>query len=280
MTDIAGKTVLVTGAASGIGKACALAFARAGARAVAACDIDSEGLRDTVTELGRLGCDTSAHRMDVTDAASVEGAVSDAIRQFGHIDILLNSAGVAIMGTMEALTADDWRRVLDVNLWGTINVDRAAYSHMVERRSGHIVNVASANGIYAPMPFIAPYTTSKFGVVGLSEALMVEGRSHGVMVTCACPGNVKTPIYQNSVFKGFSEDARVLTKVNHLVAEKPEKTAAQILAGVKKDKFIVVTTPVAKVSVFMRTHMQRAWFAYTRAFTLVIEKLAGRYKVS
>lgn len=278
MTDVLGKSVLVTGAASGIGRACALAFAREGARAVVACDIDEAGLGHTVTDLKRLGCDSLAMLMDVTDADSVERVVREAVERCGCVDVLVNSAGIGIFGAMEDLTLADWRRVVDIDLWGSINVDRAIWPHMVERGSGHIVNVSSANGIYIPMPYIAPYATSKFGVVGLSEALMVEGRRHGIRVTCACPGNVKTPIYDRAEFKGFDERARVFTKVNMLVAEKPEKTAAQILRAVKRNRFIVVTTPFSRLCAFTRTHFQGAWFAYTRLFSSLTERLTDRYR--
>jgi hypothetical protein len=89
---------------------------------------------------------------------------------------------------------------------------------------------------------------------------------------------VKTPIYDKAEFKGFTEAARVFTKVNYLVAEKPEKTAAQVVRAIKRDRFIVVTTPFARLCAFMRTHLQGAWFAYTRLFTYLSEKLAARYK--
>ena len=280
MTDVAGKVVMVTGAASGIGKACAFELATQRVAGIALCDINEVGLRETMAEIQGLGCEAAAIHVDITSMVSVETAVREAIERFGHLDIVLNAAGIGMMGTMEALTEEDWRRVIDIDLWGTINVNRAVYPHMLKRGSGHIVNVASANGLYAPMPYLGPYTTSKFGVVGLSEALMVEGRPRGIKVTCACPGNVRTPIYDNAEFRGFSEGARALTKINAVVAERPEKTAQQIVRAVRRDKFIVVTTPVAKVSAFLHSHAPSLWFFCTKVFVSIMERLMERYRES
>jgi NAD(P)-dependent dehydrogenase (short-subunit alcohol dehydrogenase family) len=278
MTDIAGKYVLVTGAASGIGRASAQAFASERATALAVCDIDRAGLDRTLDDLNRLGCRAIALFMDVSDRRSVENAVAGAIAEFGRIDLVMNAAGIGMLGPFEELTDEDWHRIMDINLWGTINVARAIYPHMLERGSGHMVTVSSANGIYVPMPFIAPYATTKFGVAGLSEALLVEGRPHGIRVTCVCPGNVKTPIYDRSLFRGFSEKARVMTRINMLVAEKPDRTAVQIVKGIKKNRFLVVTTPVARLSALARRHLPTLWFAYTYAFTRVIERVMDRYR--
>lgn len=275
---IDGASVLITGAASGIGKATALAFAARCPEAIIACDIDEAGLLQTVRELRALGCHALGVRMDVTDPASVKAAIGAAIQECGRLDILMNSAGIGMMGRMECLTDEDWRRIVDINLWGTINTNRAAFDHMLARGSGHIVNVASVNGIYAPVPYIAPYATTKFAVVGLSESLMVEGRARGIMVTCVCPGNVRTPIYQNSPLVGFTEGARSFTAMNRLIAESPEKTAAQIVKAVERDRFLVITTPFARLCAFARTHFQGAWFAYTRAFAVLTERALRRYR--
>lgn len=278
MTDIAGKCVLVTGAASGIGRASALAFAAERPAALVLCDIDEAGLTQTLDDANRLGCRAAAIFMDVSDQVSVRSGISEAIDRFGRLDLVMNAAGIGMFGAFEMLTDEDWRRMVDINLWGTINVVRAVYPHMLARGSGHVVTVASANGIYAPIPYLAPYVTTKFGVVGLSEALLVEGRPRGIRVTCACPGNVKTPIYDRAVFRGFTEKARVMTRINMLVAEKPEKTAAQIVRGIKRDRFLVVTTPAARLSAFTRTHFSSLWFAYTHVFTRASEKLMRRYR--
>ncbi len=270
--------VMITGAASGIGRATALAFAGERPAAMAVCDIDEAGLEATAEELGAFGFPVVALRLDVADAEAVEAAVEKAVDEMGGIDILVNAAGIGMMGRMECLTPEDWKRMIDINLWGTINVDRAVYRHMLKRGSGHIVNIASANGIYAPIPYLAPYATSKFGVVGLSEALMVEGYPRGIRVTCVCPGNVRTPIYDNAVFRGFGEGARALTRMNRVIAEPPERTARQIVRAVRENRFIVVTTAVARASAFFRTHFQAGWFAYTRLFVRLSERVMGRYR--
>jgi NAD(P)-dependent dehydrogenase (short-subunit alcohol dehydrogenase family) len=276
--DIEGRVVLVTGAASGIGKATAIALAAEKPAGIAACDIDGKGLGETVGALVACGVDAEGFVLDVTDSGSVEHTVWQAIERFGRVDILINVAGIGMMGRMESLTLEDWGRAININLWGTINTNRAVWQHMLERGSGHIANVASANGIYAPIPFLAPYVTSKFGVVGLSEALMVEGRPRGITVSCICPGNVRTPIYEKTELCGFDEGARAFTNMNRVIAEEPERTAEQIIRAIRKGRFIVVTTWVARLSAFARTHLQSGWFFYTRVFAAITDRMIRRYR--
>ena len=148
---ISGGVIMITGAASCIGRATALAFARRRLACLILCDIDEPGLEETARGLEALGCEALSLPMDVTDHHSVEQVVSEVVGRLGRLDMLVNAAGIVMMGRMECLTREDWRRVIDINLWGTINTNRAVYRRMLSHGSGHIVNVASANGIYAPM---------------------------------------------------------------------------------------------------------------------------------
>ena len=278
MKDLANRAVVITGAASGIGRAAAMAFAREGATPLVIADIDAIGLDETASALARTGCDALAVPTDVTDRAAVQRLVDTALEHAGRIDVLVNVAGVGVFGPIEDLEPCDWEYVLGVDLWGVVNTVSAVYPHMVSRHEGHIVNVASSSGLFDPVLYLAPYVTAKFGVVGLSEALMLEGRVHGIGVSCICPGSVDTPIQDSTAIKGFLESSRTLTRTAFWIAEKPQDTARTIVEAVRKDRFIAVTTGYVKAAYFLRRHFPRAWFAYMRTFARVFAFAFRRYR--
>ena len=279
--QLKGATVFVTGAASGIGRATAIEFARAGAAALILNDINRKGLEETAVSIEKLGCRTIQLPADVSDYDAVKNMAELAIGMTGRIDILVNVAGKAIVAPLEKMDMEEWRQVLGVDLFGALHTVHCIYPHMMKRRSGHIVNVASVAGLFALHPYNAPYYVSKFGVVGFSEALMLEAHLHGVNVTCVCPGGVKTPIYDSSPFKGFSEEARKKAKSMLLAsAEEPEDTARTIVNAVARNKFLIVTTPLAKFAYFLRKHCSPIWFPLMRK---VAHRFAGhfdRYRIS
>ena len=170
----AGTTALVTGGASGIGKALAAALESAGARVVLA-DIKSDG--------------SACRELDVRD----ERAFADLAAEVGPVDLLINCAGISLGGATHEMSAAHWERMIDVNIRGVVNGVRAVYPSMIERGRGQIVNVASGAGLVAP-PFVAAYAMTKHAVVGLSTALRPEAALHGVRVSVLCPGAVDTPI--------------------------------------------------------------------------------------
>jgi len=166
------KVTLITGAASGIGKATALEFAHQGVTDFVLNDINADALKSTAQELEKTGCHTMCEIVDISDAEQVRAMIERTIGRFGRIDILANIAGIAVMGSMDTLEISDWKRVLDVNLMGMIYFCRYVYPYMLKQSSGHIINVASAGGLAVFHPYLAPYNTSKFAAVGFSEALM------------------------------------------------------------------------------------------------------------
>jgi len=278
MKELKGKSALITGAASGIGKATTLAFAREGATPLILSDINGEGLAETVAEVEALGCEVMGLVADVSDPQAVKELVDAALQRCGSIYFLLNVAGTALMAPIEHQDLSDWHRVVDVNLWGSIHMVNAVYPHMVERKCGHIVNISSICGLWAYQTYIAPYLVSKFGLVGLSEGLKAEGFIHGVDVTCICPGVVRTSIWENSPVKGFRPGVRRLAKLMGLLGENPEDTARQIVQAVKKGKYLVVTTPFQRIHYVLRRHFPALFNRLSRPFFRVETAITNMYQ--
>lgn len=188
----ASRVVLVTGAASGIGRHLATRFARAGHRVLAA-DLDEPGLARARDEDGWKPLRVLTHALDVRSADAWEETLDAAERAFGPVDVLLHAAGVIRPGWVHALDPADVDRMIDVNLKGTIVGTRAAARRMVPRGRGHIVNLGSLASL-APVPGLSIYVASKFGVRGFSLAAAAELASHGVAVTVILPDAVATPM--------------------------------------------------------------------------------------
>jgi NAD(P)-dependent dehydrogenase (short-subunit alcohol dehydrogenase family) len=187
--ELAGKVAVVTGGASGIGKAMAARFITDGMRVVIA-DIEQNALDATAAELGVEGV-----RTDVSDADSVAALADAVIARHGQVHVLCNNAGVGGGGVMSSLTLNDWRWVIDVNLWGVVHGIHFFLPHLLDNDdAGHIVNTASMAGL-APWPGIGPYIGTKYAVVGISETLALELADTKVGVSVLCPGLVNTNIF-------------------------------------------------------------------------------------
>ncbi|MBW1990317.1 MAG: SDR family oxidoreductase [Deltaproteobacteria bacterium] len=258
------KVAVVTGGGSGIGRALCEKLAAAGAK-VLVSDIDEYQAKAVASAITSMGGKALAHKTDVTKSPQVRELVQKALDTHGRLDYMFNNAGVGVGGEARDLTLKDWKRVLDVNLWGVIHGVDAAYPVMIRQGHGHIVNTASVAGLVAA-PGLLPYTTSKFAVVGLSRALRIEGRALGVKVSAACPGFVDTGIFYSFSLPGMDID-ELLDKLPMRMPS-PEKAADHILAGVKKNREIIFATSHAK---------PLYWFSQKtpRAFRLAAE--AGLY---
>ncbi len=189
---LAGKTGVVTGGGSGIGAGICRCFARHGMNVVVS-DVDGASGEKVAGELRDRGARAEAIPCDVSDRGSLQRMADQAIASFGRVDVVCNNAGVFLGGNMRDFTLGDWEWVLSVNLMGVVNGASVFTPHLVEQGSGHIVNTASIGGLVAD-PSCAPYTTSKFAVVGYSEALRADLASDGIGVTILCPGPVATGI--------------------------------------------------------------------------------------
>jgi meso-butanediol dehydrogenase/(S,S)-butanediol dehydrogenase/diacetyl reductase len=182
---------LVTGAASGIGRATALRLAAEGARVFAA-DRDAPKLDETVAKIRSAGGEATGHTLDVSDPAACRRAVEAALARYARLDVLANVAGVMYWGHLTDVTEADWARTLGVNLSGVFFLCQAAVPHLLASK-GVIVNVASAAGIKG-QAYTAPYSVSKAGVVSLTKCLAVEFAKRGLRTVAVCPGGVNTPL--------------------------------------------------------------------------------------
>jgi pyridoxal 4-dehydrogenase len=187
MEPFADQIAVVTGAARGLGRATAERLAAGGAR-VALFDRDGTGAKAAAREIGE---NARAHAVDITDEANVRAAVDAVLGEHGHVDVLVNNAGIYPHTPFADLTFDEWRRVLSTNLDGTFLVTKAVWPAMVERGYGRIVNISSAT-FWIGHPELVAYIASKGGVVGFTRGLAVEAGAHGITVNCITPGFIAT----------------------------------------------------------------------------------------
>ena len=243
MSIFVDKVAIVTGAGSGIGKGLAEALARVGAQVVI-CDVNSERIEKTAAGIRAAGGQATALRVDVSDYDAVKKMIEDTVSAHGRVDYLFNNAGIAIAGPATSFSIDDWRQVIGVNLFGVVHGVAVAYPIMVKQGFGHIINTASVEGL-TPFPATAIYVTSKYGVVGLSNALRIEGAAHGVKVSAVCPGYVKTAIFTDSKFINVDRQKQ-LEVIPEWVGVTPEQCAKIILRGVERNRAFIVVTLFAK----------------------------------
>lgn len=231
------KVAVVTGAGSGIGRALAAQLARAGA-IVRATDLDAAAVESCAGEIRAEGGRAEGRPLDVASAAAVEAEVRDVVAAHGRLDAMFNNAGVLLVGQFQDFTAEQWRRLLDVNLHGVINGARAAYPVMLRQGAGHIVNTSSLSGV-VPGVFQVPYVASKFAVVGLSRALRAEAAAGGVRVSVVCPGFVDTGIYRSGDFVRFNRE-RMLAMQPRWMWVTPDSCARAILRGVRRNRALIL----------------------------------------
>jgi len=205
-----GQSVIVTGGARGLGRGIAAAFAQAGA-SVLICDLNESGAYATAAELSTTAAGAvTAVRADVSDPADVKRLIGDAISRFGQLDHLINNAGIVTIAPLLQTSAQDWDRVLGVNLRGTFLTIQAALPHMLRAGSGSVVNIASQAG-KRPNRYICAYNASKAGVISLTRTAAVEAAPH-VRVNCVCPGFIDTELQEEeyavvSALTGQPKDA-------------------------------------------------------------------------
>lgn len=253
-----GLRVLITGAASGIGRALALALADRGLLPFLV-DIDAAGLEQTRHLAERHGAVVEARRLDVTDIEAVTALADAWTAEHGAMDLVLNVAGVGLFGVIEDMAHADWQRVLGVNLWGTIHVIERFLPPMIRARRGYLVNVASLAGLVA-LPWHAAYSTSKFAVVGLSEVLRYDLRQHGIGVSVVCPGAVDTPMKHSAAILGVAPDNPRLLDFRQRFDRRTvsaERVAQVTCEAVERGRFLVFTSWDARALHFTRRHLPR-----------------------
>ncbi|MGQ7750731.1 SDR family oxidoreductase [Streptomyces sp. WC2508] len=251
-----GRLVLVTGAAGGIGRATAFAFAEAGARVVAV-DRDAEGAARTAEMARLIGAPAAwSEEVDVSDEQAMEKLAEKVAAEYGIVDVLVNNAGIGLSGSFLDTTSEDWKNVLDVNLWGVIHGCRFFGRQMAERgQGGHIVNTASA-AAYQPSRALPAYSTSKAAVLMLSECLRAELADRSIGVSAICPGIVNTNITATTHFAGTdaAEEKRLRKRTSRLYGLRnypPERVADAILKAVVRNQAVVPVTPEARGARFL-----------------------------
>jgi len=230
MESLKGKTALITGAGRGIGRAAALALAKEGVN-IGMLGLTLANLEKVTAELGEYDVNVAGAVADVSDLESVQHAVEHITSELGPIDILINNAGTAKFGGFLELDPKEWEKIIQVNLMGTYFVTRAVLPGMIERKTGDIINVSSTAG-QKGAPVTSAYSASKFGVLGLTESLMLEVRKHNIRVSALTPSTVATDLAIESN----------LTDGNPEKVMQPEDLAELMVAQLKLNRRVFIKT--------------------------------------
>jgi len=244
-----GATAIVTGGASGIGRGLAEELAKRGCEVVLV-DLQIELAEEVASEIHASGGKAKAVKVDVADFPAMEQLVQETVKRTGRLDYIFNNAGIAIGGSVNLYSIEDWNHIMEVNLHGVINGIQAAYKIMIAQGFGHIINTASMAGLM-PGPGNVAYTTTKHAVVGLSKSLRAEAAQMGVRVSVLCPGVIRTPILEGGGKYGKMlidippEQMRQLWE--KLKPMSPNLFAKKVLKSVAKNKGIIIVPSWWKV---------------------------------
>ncbi len=277
VSNLSGKTVLVTGAASGIGKETALACARRGANLII-CDLNEVGMSETERQARALGSEVCARRVDVADRRAMQGFAAEVHGRVTALDLLINNAGVGLGGGFLHTALEDWDWIVGINLLGVIHGCHFFVPPMVDRgRGGHVVNVSSMAGVVASEALSA-YSTTKFAVLGFSEALRDELTRHGIGVTAICPGIINTPITETSPMRGPEATPEMRQRVVEMYRRRnygPERVAENILKAVQRNRAVAPVSPEAWFFYFLKRLLPGATAAINRKMGERMRRLAG-----
>ena len=273
--DLSGKRCLITGTASGIGRATALAAAGRGAE-LFLTDINGEGLASVGREIDSGGGKVSHLRAaDVSDHDAVVALADEIHGSHGSMDVVMNIAGVSTWGTIDRLEHRDWQKMIEINLMGPINVLERFVPPMIEaERGGHIVNVSSAAGLFG-LPWHAAYSASKFGLRGVSEVLRFDLRRHEIGVSLVCPGAVRTPLVGTVEILGVDRNSRSVKKLFEVFEKRavsPERVAAKILKAIERNRYLVFTSADIRVGYWFQ---RKFALPYELTMRLLNDRLAA-----
>lgn len=266
--DLTDRVVVITGAGSGIGREVALLCAQRHAH-LALCDVDDARLADTAEAVQTLGAQVLTSRVDVSDAEAMTRFGQATFDRFGRVDLLVNNAGVGLVGGFLDTSAKDWQWLIGINVMGVVHGCDAFLPTMIESgHGGHVVNLSSAAGLLAN-PQLTAYSATKFAVLGLSEALRMELMPHGIGVTAVCPGIINTAITQNTPIRGdgdVDERRKRLASSYQKRGYTAERVARNILRAVDRNRAVAPIAAEAHVMyVLSRTAPPLARWVATRA---------------
>ena len=253
------KRVVITGSGSGLGRALAIEFAKNQWK-VLISDVDMEGAKESVKLVNEAGGNGFAVQCDVTQWEQVKNLADAAVSKWGGADIIVNNAGVLNVGTMEKISLEDWRWIIDINLIGVIHGCKAFIPMFKQQGSGHIVNIASAAGFCA-MAEMGPYNVTKAAVISLSETLRPELSGSNIGVTVVCPTFFKTNLLDRTRYSNQKAYDRMDAFFQKSMST-AEGVSRHIIKSVGKNKTYVVTQPDAKL-----------WWSIKRHFPNVYIKL-------
>lgn len=251
---------LVTGGASGIGRALCGELSRQGS-AVILADIDIASAERIAAELRNSGRKAQALFLDVRDLAAFRDTADMIVRQYGKIDFLFNVAGIGLNAEIRDTTPEMWKEILDIDLSGVYYGISSIYPIMIRQKSGHIINICSAWGL-TPFPLMSAYSAAKHGVFALSSILAIEASEYGIHVTTVCPGNIDTPHHDRLLYIGYDK-ARIRAKGSRPMDA--AKCARIILDGVARRKRTIV----------LQASLKTAWLAYRLMPRLYLRLLSG-----
>ncbi|NYI47117.1 NAD(P)-dependent dehydrogenase (short-subunit alcohol dehydrogenase family) [Nocardioides aromaticivorans] len=267
--DLAGKQVLVTGAASGIGRAVA-EYAAARGAVLHLTDLQGELLTEVAEAIRAGGGEVAtAEAADVSDHAQVRDLARGVTERSGPMDVVLNVAGIAVWGTVRSLEPEHWQRLVDVNLMGPIHVIEEFLPPMIDGgRGGQLVNVSSAAGIIA-MPWHAAYSATKFGLRGVSEVLRYDLRKHRIGVSLVCPGGVDTGLVETIRIAGIDQQSRSFVRARRQFQKRavsPQQAAESIWRGALRNRYWVYTSPDIRLVHWLQRYFPPGYAVAMRVF--------------
>ena len=280
LSSLQDKKCLITGAASGIGRATALAAANAGAE-LYLTDVRADQLESVVAEIRAKGGQVASYQaFDIADYEAVCAFARDIHSVHGSMDVLMNIAGISIWGSIDRLQHEHWRQVIEINLMGPIHILESFVPKMIETgRGGHIVNVSSAAGLFG-LPWHAAYSASKFGVRGISEVLRFDLAQHGIGVSLVCPGAVNTPLVGSVNIVGVDRnqpEVKATVKRFQRHAVTPEKAAEAILKGIKHNRYMVFTSLDIRVGHWFQRKFSLPYELVMRLLSRQVRLLAEKH---
>ncbi|MCC7474992.1 MAG: SDR family oxidoreductase [Pirellulales bacterium] len=241
MKVVRGKKALVSGAASGIGRAIALRLAAEGVH-LFLIDVDDAGLAQAAIEASVGGVEVITRHCDLSERHDISATVFEVLERWGGVDILVNNAGITYFGKTDHMAAEHWDRLLQINLLAHVQMTRELLPSLLERPDGHVLNVCSILGLVG-MPMVTAYCTSKFAMVGFSESLRSEFGRQGLGVTALCPGFVNTKLFTSAPLEGEASEHKVPPQS---ITTTPERVAEAALRAIYRNRRMVVMGPFAR----------------------------------
>jgi len=270
------KVAVITGAASGIGRGLAVELAGKGCH-LALADIDASGLTKTSETVGNDRAQVMMETVNVADRDQMHAFAETVVSEFGRVNMVINNAGVALRGTLEEVSYEEFEWLMGINFWGVVYGSKVFLPYLKQQDEAHLVNIASVHGIFTNAG-VGPYSSSKFGIRGFTMALAQELKDTSVNVSCVYPGGIKTNIVRNArdakngAHENTIEEAHdAFTKI--VARTSADKAARKIIKGIKKNKSRILIGPDAHVFDLMTRLFPVYWQKFMGVFPEFISKL-------